>query len=197
MKNKSILFGTKLPSTKPNDMPVIAAEILRAIDQSSLDFRSRMKLKKLCNAYILHKGISEDYEPGTGHLAGPIKGMQKVIKVRISHNNDLILGGKRRVCGPVFKTRDDRDASQNFIDEKNREGLYRTTLQQWNRQLQRQDGNRIWVGSIDADPRMAIMSTGNRFLREFYLALDTNKEQMALTTLAEYIHNINHPTDTL
>jgi hypothetical protein len=195
---KSPLFNTAVPKVNNKEAPIIFKEAREAVDLFNAPLRERLKLIKFIDAYGLNAGLSEEFESGTGHLSGPIKGIQKAgIQCKTSKNDGLVLAGRGNVCGPTFATIEDREASLVLINDRYNDGLYRTSPQQWSRQISRQDGNRIWAKGVGLNHSIKQLAKGKVLLRDVLYALDNNKVDDLLYKLTDLITPIINKTDFL
>ena len=189
---KSILTADRLAVCPDGKAPSTMSALLEAIQRVHLATRDAVKLTKMIKAHAYANGNGELIDPGTGHLTGPVKGL-KALGLDVS----IINGGKvgnGSAFGPGFKSRDDRESAAYLVELNNSAGKWRTTPSQWTVQTIKRDGARLWYSD---ELRLSILRKGKRLITEAYTALDNNKEQLLLVSLAELIHPFEYSTDLL
>ena len=167
---------------------------MSALEKSDLAPADFLKVRKMLLTYGPALGVSEDYDPATGHLTGVYTGLS-------SHKVDTQLAssttkvGGKIIKGLKFKRLVDRDLSKYIVRSKYESKEWRTTPDQYDRILLRRDGSRLW--SHENKPGLLLISRGKRLLTETFNMANKNREYQVITFLAEQIHDSNYATDLL
>jgi len=183
---KSIFDHSRMPVCKKGDHPALLRLLKQSISNADIAWEDAIKLKKTwLLAYAAATGTSEALSPVTGHLTGIYKTTKASgVKCKIFDNDGLRLGG-RIARGIVFKSQEHREFGYHVVAEKHKQGLIRTTPEQFADQVYRQDGNRYLAITKATDVEVQILTKGARFFAELNSALHSNKERSFISFLAE------------
>ena len=183
---KSIFDHKRMPPCPKGEHPGLLRQFKQTIYNADIAWEDAIKLKKVWTlSYAAATGNSEALSPVTGHLTGIYKTTKASgVKCRITDNDGLRLGG-RIARGIVFKSKEDRNLGYDVVAEKHKQGLIRTTPEQFVDQVYRQDGNRYLAITKATDVEVQILTKGARFFAELNSALHSNKERSFISFLAE------------
>ncbi len=189
---KSLITHQTLDVCPDGYQPKVMKVLIEQVENSSLELRDIMKVKKLLRSHALANGNSELVDAGTGHLTGPVSHLQ-------SYGIDTAIITAGRVGsglakGPGFKSREDREAADYVIQRSYEAKKIRTSPLQWEVQKTKRDGHRLWASD---HLELQIMRKGKRLLTEGFTLLQDNKEELLIVTLAEWLYNHNYSTDLL
>ena len=187
---KSILTANRLGVCPDGKAPATMAALLKALQKTHLSTRDAVKITKMLKAHAYANGNGELIEAGTGHLTGPVNGFQSLGLDVIIVNGGRV--GNGYAYGPGFRSRDDREAAAYIVEKNYTSGKWRTSPTQWNSQVTKRDGARLWYSE---EPRLAVLRKGKRLITEGFTALDNDQEQLFLVGVAELVHPFNYATD--